>query len=105
MVAESRVRAVPRDLRVQAARRLRENGFMSDGGEVAHRQTHGALHPRVNLGRADQALASQARAVDHQETMTTVHGVLMMEVGLIVHTMDVSCLFVVMCILTLPLIW
>ena len=56
----------------------------SAGGEVAHRQTHGALHPRVNLGRADQVQASQARAVVHR---VMVH-------GQIVPTMDVSSLFV-----------
>ena len=53
-------------------------------------------HPRVNLGRADQAQASRARAEVHQVMMTTVHGVLMTVHGQIVHTMDVSSLFVTM---------
>jgi len=66
---------------------------MSESGE-AHRQTHGALHPRVNLGRAEVAAVNLARAVDHQVTMTMVHGVLMMAHGQIVPTMDVSSFFI-----------
>jgi len=89
---ESRERADPRDLRVQV-HRPRESGFMSESGEVAHRQTHGALHPRVNLASPEVAVVNLARAVDHQVT-TTVHGELMMAHGQIVPTMDVSSFFV-----------
>jgi len=83
----------PRDQRVQAARRLRESGFMSESGEVAHRQTHGALHPQVRVASPEVAVVNLARAVDHQ-VMMTVLGELTMAHGQIVPTMDVSCLFV-----------
>ena len=79
---ESRERAAPRDLRVQV-HQPQENGFMSVDGEA---------HPVVNLGRADQAQASQARVEVHQ--VMTIHGVPMMVHGQIVHTMDVSSFFV-----------
>jgi hypothetical protein len=75
-VVESRERAAPRDLRVQV-HQPQENGFMSVDGEA---------HPVVNLGRADQAQASQSRVEVHQ--VMTIHGVPMMVHGQIVHTMD-----------------
>ena len=50
---------------------------------MAHRQTHGALRPRVRVASPEVAVA-------------TVHGELMMAHGQIVPTMDVSSLFVAM---------
>lgn len=50
---------------------------------MAHRQTHGALRPRVRVASPEVAVVNLARAEGHQVTMTTVH-------GQIVHTLDVS---------------